>query len=151
MENDLIDEQQIQTELSLSNSAVNYLKETAKWANFIAILGFVGIGLMLLIALFFVVGNVNFRMKTFGGGLSPTSIGFIYIIMAGIYFFPVMYLYKFGTKMKFALKSKSNTSLTESFENLKSHYKFLGIFLIVFLSIYIVAFIGGFIAALFMR
>lgn len=39
-------------ELQLDQSAKDFLKETAKWAYFLSIVGFVGIGLIMLIAVF---------------------------------------------------------------------------------------------------
>jgi len=56
--------------------------------------------------------------------------------MAGIYFFPVYYLYNFSSKLKDAIRLNSEVILENSFKNLKSHYKFMGIVLLIFLVIY---------------
>jgi hypothetical protein len=39
-------------ELKLNNHSIGFLKETAKWANFLAIMGFIGIGLIVILAFF---------------------------------------------------------------------------------------------------
>ena len=39
-------------ELHLDESAKEFLKETAKWAYFLSILGFIGVAIMAIIALF---------------------------------------------------------------------------------------------------
>ena len=78
-----------------------------------------------------------------GLGFTSGILGFIYVIIALIYFFPISYLFKFAKKMKNALKSSDNTELTSAFSNLKSHYKFIGIFTIIILSLYVLIFIIG--------
>lgn len=135
-------------ETRLNNIAKGFLKETAKWANFLAIIGFIGIGLLVLLALFAGAifsnlpgGNVA---SSIGGGL----ITFIYLLMALLYFFPVMYLYKFATKMKLGLARNNEDELTEAFLNLKSHYKFIGILTIIMLSLYALMFLFALIGGL---
>lgn len=122
---------------SLSPQAISFLTQTRKWVNFLAILGFIAIGLMVISGLFF--GTMMGAMMgqtgmTAAGG--SAFFGVFYIILALIYFFPVMYLYKFGTKLKTALANRDSKSLEQSFENLKSHYKFVGIVAIIGLSFY---------------
>ena len=63
--------------------------------------------------------------------------------MAGLYFIPVYYLYKYSTNMKTALQFGDNNLVAEAFVNLKSHHKFLGISIIVILSLYLLILIGG--------
>ena len=125
------------TDFSLSPQAITFLTETRKWVNFLAILGFIAIGLMVLSGLFF--GTIMGAMmgQTGMSGLGGSAFfGVFYIIISLIYFFPVMYLYKFGTKLKTALANRDSKSLEQSFENLKSHYKFMGIVAIIGLAFY---------------
>ena len=136
------------TDTRINNIAKDYLRETAKWANFLAIMGFIGIGFMVLAALF--AGALFSALPSDGGVanvMSGGAITIIYLILALLYFFPVYYLYKFATNMKAALSRNNEDVLTEAFLNLKSHYKFMGIFTIVILSIYalffLFALIGG--------
>jgi len=141
-----IDKQFSSTELNISNQSKGYLLEAAKWANFLAIVGFVGLGLMVLLGL--VVMLLGTSMPGFSaGGAQIGVLGIIYLVMAAIYFFPTLYLYRFAQKMKVALNSTSQDNLELGFENLKSFYKFIGIFMIVIISIYVLAFIIGIIGA----
>lgn len=129
-------------DLSLSKSAIVFLEETRKWTNFLSILGFIGIGIMVVFGLF--AGAIMSTMSnTLGAPVDafPGFFGFIYIIMALVYFFPVLYLYRFGAKLKVALKTHDNTMLTLALENLKSHYKFVGIVAVIMLSIYLLTFL----------
>ena len=44
---------------------------------------------------------------------------------------------KFSTKMKKALATKHDETLADSFQELKSHYKFIGVFTIITMSLYV--------------
>lgn len=148
-------------ELQVSAAARDYLRVAAKWAMFLSIIGFIFVGLAVLGGLMFMAMGSAFEsaeeMPGMSGGMNPFAmfggftIGLIYFIIAIIYFFPVFYLYKFASKMKAALNANNNDELTSSFESLKSHYKFLGIFTLIFIILYILiiifAIVGGVAAA----
>ena len=139
-------------ELQLNQSAKDFLKETAKWAYFLSIIGFVGIGFLIIAAIFAgaifsTLGNTVPAMGTMGGSFG-LMISVFYILFAAIYFFPVYYLFKFASNAKTAFKDNDSEALTNSFEYLKSHYKFLGIFTISILVIYGLIFVFAILAGL---
>ncbi len=118
-----------------STEITNYLMETSKWGKFLAIVGYVSIGLLGLLAIFMMVGLS--AMSDFSGTEFPMgAFGFIYIIMGAMYYFPVTYLYKYAVQIKKGLKSNDITTITAGFQNLKSLFKFMAIVTIVILSIY---------------
>ncbi len=126
-------------ELQLTSLAKDYLTETAKWAKFLSIMGFILIGFMIIGALaMFAVGDAFAGMGAgaFGNAFGA-FLGVVYLLVAFLYFFPVLYLYKFSSKAKSALYNNNSQELTEALENLKSHYKFVGILTIVILSFYV--------------
>lgn len=130
-------------ELKLTNDAKSYLRETAKWAFFLSIVGFVGIAFLVIIALF--ASTIFNTMQQIKPQAYPFDIGkmitIIYLVLAAIYLFPVYYLMQFANKMKLALGSTDDTILAESFGMLKSHYKFIGVFTIIILSLYALVFV----------
>lgn len=126
------------SQLTVSPLASGYLSETGKWGKFLAILGFVLVGLMVIVGLF--AGTIFSSMDQalpFPGFM----MGLFYILFALLYFFPVYYLFKFSNQVRGALVTKNSQALDSAFENLKSHYKYIGIFMIIILSIYVL--IGG--------
>ncbi len=132
-------------QLTLSDHALAFLRETAKWANFMSIVGFICLGLLVLMALF---GGAAFAAAAseFGGGAEMIGGAFftvIYLLVAVLYFFPIYYLFKFAGNMKAALRAKDEDTLTKAFEYLKSHYKFIGILMIIMLSFYVLIFLFG--------
>ena len=138
-------------ELEVSDEIKALLKETTSWTYFLSIIGFIGIGLMVIFGIFF---GAIMSTNAFGAnnpyeamGFSMGYFGLIYVAMALIYFFPVLYLFNFSRKMKSALSNTNKADFKSAFTNLKSHYKFMGIFTIVIISIYVLIFIGGMFAA----
>ena len=127
--------------LQISESAQTYLKETSSWTHFIAILGFIFVGLLVVgavvVSLFLSAMNSEEFEPILG-----LLVGGIYLLVGVLYFFPILFLYRFATNMKKALEKKDNDNLDKAFKNIKSHYKFMGIFTIVFIAIYILGAIG---------
>ncbi len=125
--------------ITLDTATKNYLKETAKWAKFLSILGFVMIGLFVLIGLF--AGSFVATLMNSGGvdmpiGFSGGFFTILYVCMGLLYFMPCLYLYRFATKMQKALANDNQTESTEAFMNLKSLYKFMGILMVIILGFY---------------
>ena len=134
-------------ELQVDHVASGYLKETARWAKFLGILGFVFCGLMLLIGIF----AGSFMATAFSAGrssvLGGTFYTIVYVALALLYFFPCLYTYNFGSRMQTALRSNDQDSLNNALKNLKSCYRFVGILAIVSIGLWvllvIIAVIGG--------
>ena len=137
-------------ELQVDHDASTYLKETARWAKFLGIMGFIGCGLC-------VIGGLVLAATTSGalGGLGATGFGvmsgagiaIVYIVLALLYFFPCLYLFNFASKMQLAIRSNDQGQLNQSFKNLKSCFRFLGILTIIVLGLWglgiIIAIIGS--------
>ena len=140
-------------ENQLTTAAVGFLQESAKWSKFMAIIGFIGIGLMVLVSLFMAIGFSAMSASTMPELPFPMSVfSILYVLFAAIYFFPVYYLYQYATKTSAALHSKNKQLLADGLENLKSHHKFLGIFTLIIISIYglifVFAILGGILSTL---
>ncbi|WP_163407743.1 hypothetical protein [Flavobacterium ajazii] len=142
-------------ELHLDESAKDFLKETAKWAYFLSILGYIGIGLIVLIALFAgaIFSTLGSSVPGMGvmGGSFGVMMGVFYFVIAAIYFFPVYYLNKFAVNAKRAFRENDSEALTNSFEYLKSHYKFIGIFTLSIMILYGLILVFAVLGALFAR
>ena len=143
-------------QLLIDQTARSFLNETAKWGKFLAIIGCVLCGLIVVVALFlfFAGGAMTSAFKGMNSALAGAAtgfIGFIYLLLALIYYFPSKYLYDFSVYIKQALALEDQESLNYAFERLKSLYKFWAILMIILLSFYafIIIFavlVGGFAA-----
>ncbi len=135
--------------LEIEEMSTRFLSETAKWAKFLSIVGFVVIGLIVIFAFF--AGTFLSSLPGFGESSTASALAssmsimitVIYLLIALLYFFPCLYTFRFATKMKKALAENNQELLNSSFESLKSCFKFMGIMTIVMLSIYALAFIFG--------
>lgn len=134
--------------LSINGDIRIFLKETAKWAQFIAIVGLVIMGLFLLIIV--LMGTVFGSMAgSFPGGedlgAMPGLIGgfgmLLYALFLAMFIFPLVYLLRFAQNTKKALKSDNQEALVLAFQNLKSHYKFYGIFMAIMVGFYALVFL----------
>jgi hypothetical protein len=130
--------------ITLERSALAYLMETARWCKLMAIAGFVGLGLLVLLGIFYSAlisaisgGELDALPVTFSW-----AIGLVYILFAVLFFFPVMYLYRFSKQTPSSIRSKTTEQLTEALSNLKSLFKFMGIYTAVILVIYGLVFFG---------
>lgn len=139
-------------ELQLNQSAKEFLKETSKWAYFLSILGFIGVGFVVLAAvfsgaLFANIGHYNPSIRGFGM-LGGSFITAIYLIVAALYFFPIYYLNRFASKANLAIKENNSELLATSFKYLKSHFKYIGVMVLIILCLYIFIFASAIIAAI---
>lgn len=134
--------------LSIDQSAKTHLSEAARWARFLAIVGFIMCGLIALFGLF--AGTFFSRFaNNFGaeaGTVSSGAFGFMFmayaIIGIIIYFFPCLFLYRFANKMKAALASNDQENLNGSFQNLKITFRYFGILTIIVLAFYAIGLIS---------
>jgi len=133
-------------DLSISKGAISHLLEIGRWSKFLSIIGFIGLGIMIFIGFF--AGSIFGILNDING--QPNNLpfpgfvlGLVYIVMALIYLPPLLYLFNFSTKIKMALNTRNNSVLEYAFENLKSHYKYIGIFTIVVFSLYALVLISS--------
>lgn len=126
----------------ISEEIRGHLLVLAKWATFLAVLGFIGLGIMVILALFtLLLGSTFANFTTLKGG--TVIYAAIFIILAVLYYFPLSYLYRAAKELKASVYSVSQDLLTSGFKNLKLHFRFIGILAIVMLSIYALIFIAG--------
>jgi hypothetical protein len=122
-------------ELQVDHNGSAYLKETARWAKFLAVLGFIFCGLFVVFALFAGTLMATFSSLAPGAGIRGGAfISIMYILCALLYFFPCLYLYNFGAKMQIALRANDQEQLNLSFKNVKSYFRFIGILTIIALG-----------------
>ncbi|MCO6498493.1 MAG: hypothetical protein J5I50_12620 [Chitinophagaceae bacterium] len=143
----------ISNDLEISPSIEGYLAETAKWGKFLAIVGFVLTGIFIILAFTFTAFLSSTMRDVYGADLvGPLGSGGMMInffIMAAVIFFPSMFLLRFANRMKEAINDVNQGALENSFENLKSLFKFYGIITLIVLGIYALAFVFIFLALLF--
>lgn len=137
-------------ELELNGRAIGYLREAAKWGKFIGIMGFVMIGLFVVFAVFMgaIFGSTS-ALTGMSSGMGAMNGGLItgtYLVMALLYFFPVLYLYRFSVRTGKALRNKDSELFSDGVGQLKSMFKFMGILAIIIIGMYAIMLIFAAIA-----
>jgi len=140
-------------ELSIDSTAHGYLLDAARWAKFLAFVGFIFCVCFMTIALF--VGTLSETFTTLGSQsfslLFKTLITFAYAGLALLNFFPCLYLYKFASKMQVALRDNNQEQLNRSFKNMRSFYRFVGMLMIICLCFFALSLLGIILQARFMH
>lgn len=129
-------------QLQVDDTVKAYLLEGARWAKFIAVFGIVIISLMLLMGLtilFFGGGITSVGYSSVG--MSPYTIGAIYIVGALVYFYPVWALLKFANNAKRAINTEDQSLLQSSVRFLKTYFKVIGIVIIIMIIFYALFFL----------
>ena len=134
--------------LSIDPITKTQLSETARWAKFLAIVGMVGLGLVVVFGLVYsiwistMMGTMQDRYGVqspgaYAGGLAVGS-ALIFIVMAVVAFFPMLYMLRFANQMKVALYGNDQESLNTSFQNLKRYFRYVGIITIIGIGFWII-------------
>lgn len=145
MQNESIDSG-IYSNMELTSQAIASLNETRKWTMFLSILGFVFIGLLVLVMIGSLFMTSLIPIPGFGAG---PVMAFGFLIVIAIYFFPIYFLFQFSSFAKKAIATKNPSDLEQAMGYLRSHYRFMGILTIVLLAIYIIIFLFAGLAAAF--
>ena len=119
-------------QLKINNSIKENLITAAKWARFLAIIGFVFTGFMGIASLFVLVT----AMASGIGMLMFMAV--VYIGLTVVMIFPALYLIRFAGSTEKGLSSNKQGEFDYGIQNLKSLFKFTGIYTIVVIVLYIV-------------
>jgi len=124
--------------IEIEQETLAHLNTTRKWAMFLAIIGFIFLGLMLIIGL--LAGTFLSAFKTGAkSSVIPESLMFIPVLLIGvIYFFPVLFLFRFSKFMHHAIQNLDKVEFNKALKNLKAYFAYIGILLIIVLSLYLV-------------
>ncbi len=124
--------------IEIEQTTLNHLNTARKWAMFLAIMGFIFLGIMIVVGL--IAGTF---LKAFSSGENNfgirDSLMFIPIILiAVIYFFPVLFLFRFSKYISRSIKNLDKNYFHKAIKNLKYYFAYIGILIIIVLSIYFV-------------
>ena len=128
-------------ELNLNSSSRDYLKQTAKWGKFLAIISIIFSILIVLIGLFFgkfMSAMTGMQSAATGQAMPDLYSGSVGIIMAVYYsviglimLYPGIRLLQFSKSTNAALESNDSQALESGFKRLRSVFRFYGIMAII--------------------
>jgi hypothetical protein len=137
--------------IEIGQESLAYLNTIRKWTMFFAILGFIFLGLMLIIGLLAGSFMTALTSKMSGvesmqgvkaaGGFASVIVFIVMLVFAVIYFFPLLYLFRFSRHTEKAVTNLDPNEIQLAFKNLKSYCLYMGILIIIVLVIYLIVFI----------
>jgi hypothetical protein len=129
----------------MTETMLRYLRGASPWLRFIGVIGFIYCGILVLggVVSFFsslfteviwrgvpgVEGYEDFLRIFFG-----VFMGFYFIIFAALAFFPALFTYNFGARIRSYLQSGMDQDLEAALRNNKSLWKFVGVLVIISLA-----------------
>ena len=122
-------------QIVVSESALGYLNATRPWVKFLAIVGFVFIGLMVIVGLIMTFAFSALPAQPGTPALFGPIFGVLYILMAFLYVMPCLFMYRYAKAIA-AIPGTGQGALEEALKNQKSFWKFMGILMIVVLCLY---------------
>lgn len=137
----------LNNELQIDTESQLHLGETAKWAKFLGIVGFIFSGLTILAGIgTFIISNEYGRSNYYSRSqvFNPLLQLFVFLIIAVIWIFASLFVYRFATKMKTALYNSDQITFNDALNNLAKNYRFLGIVTIVYLALVALAILANF-------
>jgi amino acid transporter len=153
MENAHMTNQETEHQVLLNNETFGFLRSAAPWMQFIAIVGFVFCGLMVLAALSILFSFAQAPAYHPGWNYRELQqmgmvIGVIYLISAVVMFFPNLFLVKYSRGIKTFLNSNEISDLNYGFKMQKNFWLFVGIMTIIYIGIILLTIILAIFAAL---
>lgn len=124
-----------------SPRAVGMLQATRPWVRFFSVLLFIGVGLIVIAALFQFVGRGSLGRSRSMGPASDGAVMVSALAMLGVgtfYLVPALYLGRYATKISDLLRSRRPEDLEAALQAQKSFWKFSGIAALVVIALYIV-------------
>lgn len=125
--------------LELDQESIKNLDATRKWTMFLAILGFIIVGFILITGLVAGTFFSVFKSDEVGLGIPESLMVILFIMVAAIYFLPVFFLFRFSRYTRMAIKTGGSKELVKGFRNLRTYFTYIGVLAIIVIAIYIAA------------
>jgi hypothetical protein len=128
------------SEVKVTGSMVDSMRSTRPWTMFLSVLGFIGAGLFLIIGIVMLFVGALPRQDA---QLANSFMGVMYIILAVLYCFPSLYLYRYSHFTKLFYQNKNEGDLESALSYQKSFWKFFGIISIITVVVTIIGIIAA--------
>lgn len=125
--------------IEIEQDSLDHLNTIRKWTMFFSVIGFIFIGLMIIAGIVAGAFLSIFQTGEMGAGISRWIMIVFILVIALIYFFPVLFLFRFSIHTRNAVQSTSKEELRLALKNLKSYFVYIGVLVIIGLAFYFIA------------
>ncbi len=123
--------------IEVGKETLDNLNATRKWTMFLAITGFIFLGLIIVLGLMTGAFLTAFNSTGKAQGLPDSVLLAAFIGLTIIYFFPVLFLFRFSKHAANAVTNLDSKELYKAVRYLKRYFAYIGILLILIISVYI--------------
>lgn len=122
----------VETQPTMTEESLGYLKSGAAWAQFLAIVSFVFCGLAFLGGILMAIMSfVAPSLTSISLGIPMYLLGVFYIVISAIGFIVTYYLYRFAVDSLRAIQRRDTEFLTRGMRAMKRYFKINGIIMIL--------------------
>jgi hypothetical protein len=144
---------------AITEGILTQLKGTKGWVKLMAVMCFLGGGLMALGGLAVVAfgifggsilaasGMEGVDMASIGGAVGGVVIGALYALMGVLYFYPGFKLWGYASAIEDLLKDRMAVTLERALNEQRAFWKFLGVLVVVLICVYVLAIVGAVVVA----
>ncbi|RYD21992.1 MAG: hypothetical protein EOP88_09525 [Verrucomicrobiaceae bacterium] len=132
---------------AITDGVVRELAGTKPWVRFLSVLMFIGTGLMVLLAIMMIVMGGAMAQAApsnpFIAGGAGAFVGGIYLVMALLYVYPAIRLWKYASRISELMQSATSFSLEAALREQRKFWKFFGILALILVSLYALIIVGA--------
>ncbi len=135
--------------LSIDPVTKEHLSETAKWARFLSICGMIFLVMGIILGVGYGIFLSSMMDNSAVGGMSPASdlMGVFFavymLVISIVWFFPLLYLFRFSGRLRSALNGNDQVALNTAFQNLKMCMRYVGIVTIILVILTLLSIVLG--------
>lgn len=120
---------------AITANMVQFLADTRPWVVLLGVLGMIGCGLVVMVAVVFLgLGNT---MGVDGlDSLGGAAVGLLYIFLAFLYFFPSLYLLRYGRAIKRVRGRGEVIAAEDALRHQAKFWRFVGVATAIVLVLY---------------
>jgi SNF family Na+-dependent transporter len=113
------------------------LNASRKWAMFLAVVGFIVLGLMIFLGIITGAFLSAFKSEDVTLGIQENIIAVMFIVFLLIYFLLVLYLFRFSKSARDAIQNHDRKKLEKTFRYLRKFFTLAGILVISIILVYL--------------
>jgi hypothetical protein len=129
--------------------AVEQLRRTRPWTVFLAVLGFIGGGVMALAAMGMLIAAAAGEMGDESENALVLALSGFYAVATGLYLFVSILLFRYGRSIGYLLQFDRNDELVEALDAQRKVWKAMGVIAIVFMGLMLLALFAGIAVAIY--
>jgi hypothetical protein len=130
-------------EISINEESQYYLRDIAKWAKFLAIVGLIMGGLVSLAGVFVMIAGPALSSLMGDMGIAISAMGIVYVLAGLLYIYPSLKQLKFANQIVQGFGKQDQTTITSAFQNLKAVFRYWGILTVIIIGLYALLLLGA--------